>query len=100
MIIAFWFVVACLFSAPVLLMVVILRHRISRGVGRSLMAASFAASILYLQWRMDWFDIWRQGVPSLAYLVNYVLYAVAFAAAGWFLGGAVLRGSTSVRASR
>jgi hypothetical protein len=90
MLIGFFFAVACIFSAPVLLVIVLFRHRVGRHIGRALVAASFASSTAYMLWRMEWFDVWRHGIPPLSYVILYVPYIAAFAAVGWLLGGAVL----------
>jgi hypothetical protein len=89
----FLFLAATAYSAPVILLVVLARSRISRRVGCGLIASSFAVSTGYMLWRMEWFDVWRHGVPPLDYLAVYAIYIVVMAGAGWCIGSLMLRRS-------
>ena len=87
-------------SVPVILVVVMARDHLGRRAGRGLIAASFACATAFMLWRMEWFDVWRHGTPSLSYLATgYLPYIAVFAICGWVLGGSVLRGSERVRGS-
>ena len=36
---------------------------------------------------MEWFDVWRHGVPPLGYMVQaFGPYTLAVAVVGWFIG--------------
>jgi hypothetical protein len=49
------------------------------------MALAFATATAYAIWRVEWFDVFRWGTPSLRLLVVYACYAGVAGAAGWFL---------------
>ena len=95
----FLFVTATAYSAPMILLVVLARKRIGRRIGCALIATSFATSTGYMLWRMEWFDVWRHGVPSLDYLAVYAIYIGVMAGAGWCIGSLMLRRSASLRSS-
>ena len=77
-------------SAPIIVGLLVARRRISRPVGCALLAAAFASVSTYTLWRIEWFDVWRHGVPPLSYLLIYACYASVFGAIGWFLARAIL----------
>ena len=63
----------------------IARGRISTTAAKLLAAFAFTVGPAYAMWRMEWFDVWRHGVPPLSYLVTaYPPYLVWFAVLGWF----------------
>ena len=80
---------ALVLNAPILLMLFMLRRRIPRVALRMIVCVGFAAVGGYMLWRMEWFDVWRHGVPSAAYLVNYVYSIGALAAIGWLVGSSM-----------
>jgi hypothetical protein len=49
-------VTALLYNAPLLLMVLAARRRLALSMARGLLAAGFAASTIYMIWRMEWFE--------------------------------------------
>jgi hypothetical protein len=93
----FWSLVL---SAPVMLALLVARRRINRAAGCALLAVSFAAASSYKIWQMEWFDVWRHGVPGVSLLVIYGLYAAVYGAIGWFIARAILRSGPSVRRIR
>lgn len=73
---------------------------IGRGLSvtsaKLLTALAFTVGPAYAMWRMEWFDVWRHGIPSLSYIVTgYAPYLACFAAVGWFAGSKVARVSLS-----
>ena len=82
---------ALLANAPVIAALVLLRRRLTARVPRLLLAAGFCASTWWLLYRMEWFDVWRHGVPSLGYLVQlYLPYSLLLGTLGWFAGSIVI----------
>jgi hypothetical protein len=82
---------ALLFNAPLVLIVLAVRRRIAPGVARGLLAAGFAAAAIYMIWRMEWFDVWRHGIPSVGYMLTaFGPYTAAVAATGWALGALIV----------
>jgi len=46
----------------------------------------------YMLWTMEWFDVWRHGVPPARYLLRaYLPLILALGSAGWLVGGLVVR---------
>lgn len=85
----FFLVTAIVVNSPLILIGLLLRRRIDRRIVRPVLAFGFAASTAYWLWRMEWFDVWRHGVPSISYLIGYLPYMVGFGLVGWFLGGLI-----------
>ncbi len=82
---------ALLFNAPLVLIVLAVRRRMAPGAARGLLAAGFAAAAIYMIWRMEWFDVWRHGIPSVGYMLTaFGPYTTAVAAAGWGLGALIV----------
>ena len=77
-------------ASPVILTLVIRRRTINRHLGRAALTISFAIATAYVSWHLEWFDVWRHGVPPPTSLAIYVSYAAAFGALGWFIGGRIL----------
>jgi hypothetical protein len=77
---------ALVFSAPLILLVLAGRRRLPPQLSRSLIAAGFGAATAYMLWRMEWYDVWRHGIPPANLLLIYAVYIAGFAAVGWFLG--------------
>jgi hypothetical protein len=95
----FLFLAATAYSAPLILLVLLARKRINPRVGSGLISASFAISTGYMLWRIEWFDVWRHGVPSLDYLAVYAVWMAVMAAAGWCIGLLLQRRSGAARTS-
>ena len=46
-----------------------------------LAAVAFTVGPAYVMWWMEWFDVWRNGISSLSYIVTaYMPYLACFAA--------------------
>ena len=89
---------ALLFNAPLVLIVLAVRRRIAPAP-RGLLAAGFAAAAIYMIWRMEWFDVWRHGIPSAGYMLTaFGPYSAAVAATGWALGALMSRARVAPRA--
>jgi len=87
---AFLLVWSFVLSAPVILVVIVARRRISRRTGCTLLAVAFGAAAAYALWRIEWFDVWRHGTPALSQLFIYACYSAAFGTIGWSLARAML----------
>jgi hypothetical protein len=82
----FFLVTAVILNSPLILLGFLLRRRVGRGIIRTLLALGFASSPAYWLWRMEWFDVWRHGVPPISYLFGYLPYVIGFGVVGWFVG--------------
>jgi len=83
---------ALLYNAPLILLVWLGRDRLGPTRARLLIAAGFGAAVGYKLWQIEWFDIWRHGVPPATYLATvYLPYVLAGAGAGWVFGSLVTR---------
>ncbi len=84
--------VGLLFNLPVLASLWILRRRIPLRAARAVAAAGL---LIWGQWalyRMEWFDVWRHGVPPVSYWLTSLLpFAVGLCAAGAVVGGTIVR---------
>jgi hypothetical protein len=83
---------ALIFNAPLLIAARLARKRLHPLVPKLTLALGFALATAYRLWEMEWFDVWRHGVPPLRFMLRaYVPWIAALAVAGWFVGGWVLR---------
>lgn len=72
----------------------IARTHLSALAAKLLAAVAFTVGPAYALWRMEWFDVWRHGTPSLSYIVTaYTPYLACFAAGGWFAASSLSRAS-------
>lgn len=78
-------------SLPMLLIVLVGRQWIPAWVGRSMIAGAFAVGTMYAMYHIEWFDVWRHGVPEVSQLLIYSAYVTAFGALGWVIGGGLYR---------
>ena len=100
MAVLFLLVISAIWSTPVLIVLLFARHRVNPWVARATMAVTFAAPCGYMLYRMEWFDVWRHGIPPVSYFVTaYVPYIGAFAALGWLLAAWVVPRSRLARRS-
>lgn len=84
----FLFINALLLNAPVALVLWFMRHRIAPRTVRAVLASGFAAATFYMLYCIEWFDVWRHGLPSLTYLAGgYLPWVAAAGAAGWGIAG-------------
>jgi hypothetical protein len=83
------FVLAFVYSAPLLVIVWLSRRRITRHTAAVLVAISFVTASGFVLRRMDWFDVFRHGMPSLRWmLVTYGPLLAAYGVIGWLIGWA------------
>jgi hypothetical protein len=86
----FLFLNALLLNAPVALVLWLARRRIALRTAQTVLACGFAAATFYMLYRMEWFDVWRHGMPSLASLAaGYLPWVAAAGAAGWAIAGRI-----------
>lgn len=83
---------AAVLNAPLMVAARLARRRLRPVVPKVAIAVGFAAATAYMLWNMDWFDVWRHGVPSVEYMLRYVLryylpWIASLGLLGWFAGG-------------
>ena len=84
---------AALWNVPQILMFWWFRETLAHRLPRVILAVGFAAGCFHTLWRMDWFDIWRHGVPPASFIVfTYVPYMLLAAAIGWWLASMIRPG--------
>jgi len=55
-------------------------------------ALGFGCAMAYSVWRVEWFDVYRHGMPSATYFLKTVVaYSGVLAITGWFVGLALAR---------
>ena len=80
-------IVALIVNAPAILLVLLLRNRMDRRYANVLLASGFAAATAYFIWRIEWFDVFRHGMPPVGYFLGaFFPYMTVLGAVGWFLG--------------
>ena len=78
---------AFLYTAPLMVLLLLLRRRVTRPVASGLMALAFASATAFTIWRLEWFDVWRHGVPPPKFmLMSYGPYLAVLAFLGWVVG--------------
>jgi hypothetical protein len=88
----FFIAFAVVVNVPFLLIAFFLRKRLERRIIRAMLAVGFAFATAYLLWRMEWFDVWRHGIPPVGYIITaYTPYTAALGFIGWFIGGLIAR---------
>lgn len=79
-------------NLPLLITLRPARHRFPLGACRCVAAVGMACWGEWLLFRMEWFDVWRHGVPGLRYWITMLLpWGIAWAAAGAVIGGCLPR---------
>ena len=77
-------------SAAVTLLLTLLflwRHRLSAHALSAIVALGFGCAMAYSVWRVEWFDVYRHGMPSATYFLKTVVaYSGVLAITGWFVG--------------
>jgi hypothetical protein len=90
-------VVALPVGLSVLTLIWLTRRWVPTPAAKAVAAVAFTIGPAYFLWRMEWFDVWRHGVPPMSYLlVTYVPYLTCFAVAGWWLASRLLRRDVSL----
>ena len=93
------YVAGVVMNVPLLTAVRLARHRIPLRAARWAAAIGFAAWGEWILYKMEWFDVWRHGVPGLSYwLFTLVPWGVAWASAGAVLGGTLARTDADTQA--
>jgi hypothetical protein len=83
-------VLALMASMPIVIFVA--RRRLRERTACTIAAVTYALATAYSVWVTEWFDVYRLGMPPLAYfLKTVVLYAVSFGIAGWFVALGIMR---------
>ena len=81
---------AALWVGPLALLLFLVRRWIHPLVPRVVLAIACSAATTYSFYRMEWFDIWRHGWPSIEYVLEvYAPYTLLFAGTGWLLGSLI-----------
>ena len=81
---------AVLWVGPLALLLFLVRRWLPLWVPRVVLMVGCVASTSYWLYRMEWFDVWRHGTPSVRYVIEtHGPLAVVFAAIGWFLGSLI-----------
>jgi hypothetical protein len=87
-----FFLTGLMVSLPVLTLLRVARNRVSVPVARFTAAASLVMWAEWMLFLMEWFDVWRYGIPGARYWVTTVLpWGLAFASAGAVVGSALVR---------
>ncbi|HTV02717.1 MAG TPA: hypothetical protein VMF13_19355 [Luteitalea sp.] len=79
-----------LFGLPVLAVRLFRRGRISRRILPAASAVACATGVSYALYRVEWFDVWRHGVPPLTYLAGYAPYVLVAGLVGWCVGSLIM----------
>lgn len=91
MVLGYFLVMAFVYSAPVILVLWLVRRRVKRTAAGALIAAAFTAATMYSLWRFDGFDVWRHGWPSASYMLQtYVPWLAPYGLVGWFTGARIV----------
>jgi hypothetical protein len=83
-------VFALMWSSPALLLVAVFRRRLGLLAPRLLLASAFAISASYLITRMEWFDVYRHGMPGWRLMAGYAAYTTAVAGLGWLAASLIV----------
>lgn len=83
---------ALFYTAPITILLVSMRRHVPPVTAKLVVALAFAAAANCVIYRMEWFDVWRHGVPGAAYLLQvHAPYTAATALMGWLFGALVAR---------
>ena len=78
---------AIVLNAPLLVLLIFARRRMNPITTRVLVALGFSAASAYFIWRMEWFDVYRHGMPSVTYMLTSIVpYTLIVGLTGWLLG--------------
>ena len=90
-------VTSTIVTLPIVVVVVIGERWIGRTVGCAMIALAYAAAAGYSLWHIEWFDVWRHGVPPIETLAPYAGYMVAFGFVGWLIGSGIMTQAARAR---
>jgi hypothetical protein len=92
-ILTYLLVVAVVFKTPLVILCLLAPRWLAPLVVRMLIAIGFAAASGCVIWRIEWFDLWRQGMPPVGYLLTvYAPYVAVYGGIGWFIGSRIAPG--------
>ena len=81
-----------LLNVPLLSVVFIARRRLDARLTSALLACGFVTASAWMIWQMEWFDVWRHGVPSTMYMLTaYVPSLAVSGLTGWLVGRSIKR---------
>lgn len=87
-----FFLVGLVVSLPVLLVLRLARNHVSLPVARLAAAAALAVWGEWVLFQMEWFDVWRHGIPGPGYWLTVLApWGLGFASAGAVIGGVIVR---------
>jgi hypothetical protein len=76
-----------LLNVPLLAVVFAVRGRLQPRVISLMVAGGFVAAGAWRMYQMEWYDVWRHGMPSASYLLTgYLPYLLALGFIGWLVG--------------
>lgn len=67
------------------------RRRVTRHLAGVMTAFAFAIAAAVVMYQIEWFDMFRLGMPPVRYLVRWVPWIAPYAALGWFIGHRLVR---------
>jgi hypothetical protein len=95
------YVVGLVVNLPLFTILRLARHRVPLGAARCVAAIGMACWGEWMLFQMEWFDVWRHGVPGTRYWMTTLLpWGVAWACAGAVIGGSLVRNSAGGAADR
>lgn len=87
------YVVGLVVNLPLFTLLRLARQRVPLGAARSVAAIGMACWGEWRLFQMEWFDVWRHGVPGARYWMTTLLpWGVAWACAGAVIGGSLVKG--------
>ena len=76
-----------LLNIPLLAVVFAARRRLQPRVISVMVAGGFVAAGAWFIRKLEWYDVWRHGMPSPSYLLTgYLPYLLALGFIGWLVG--------------
>ena len=76
-----------LLNLPLIAVLAFLRRKLPPRVPRVLLALGWAAGTFYALYRVEWFDVWRHGVPPFGFMLkSYGPYVLLAGLVGWATG--------------
>jgi hypothetical protein len=83
----FGLVMPILLNTSLIAALFVLRRRLNTRLSSSAIAIGFVVAGAYWLWRLEWYDVWRHGIPSARYLLTgYVPYLCGLGIVGWLSG--------------
>ena len=93
-----WAIRVLVALAAMLTCLLLFRQRLGTRAVATIASAAFACAMAYSVWRVEWFDVYRHGIPSATYLLkSIVAYSVTSAIVGWVVGLGISRIPTQGR---